>query len=411
MRRRNWVALGIAAAAGLMASHSAKADWLVQTYQSGTLITNYQTADALIGGFHLTSVMPWTTGLLNTQDNNSTNNVTGIPNTGTQIPGLPAGDNNDFVTTAAGTLTASAAGAYIFSNNTDDGSRLRISINGGPFNQVISDNVLSGPHTVSSAPINLNAGDTVAVDWMWFERGGGAEGVNFYTFNGGANTVTGDPAGALVPSGPFVVNTYKSQGNIPNINSFNDADPIRVPANLAGSAVRKTFNILNDSAAGANGGDFGGNDPVPGIGSDLDDFVVYGTGYLVVGAGQGGHYTFRSNTDDGGRLKIDLDGNGTFDPADLVINQDVLQGPTNSDSASINLAPGMYKIEYSWFERGGGAEGEVSARFDDAPSSFILLGDTASGGLDVVQAIPEPAGLSLLALGGLALLSRRRRTK
>jgi hypothetical protein len=141
---------------------------------------------------------------------------------------------------------------------------------------------------------------------------------------------------------------------------------------------------------------------------DVNDYVAVGTGLLVVGPGQAGDYVFRSNTDDGGRLKIDLNQDGSFDPAsEWVIDHDVLQGPTNTDSAPVTLAEGNYMIEYSFFERGGGDEGEVSAR-PAAGADFVLLGDEAGGGLDVVP-IPEPSSIVLSVLGVLSLLGLRRR--
>jgi hypothetical protein len=85
---------------------------------------------------------------------------------------------------------------------------------------------------------------------------------------------------------------------------------------------------------------------------------------------------FRVNSDDGQRLLIDLNRDGDLlDVEDLVISDDVLSGPHNVDSAPINLAAGNYMIEYGFFERGGGAEGEVSVRIG---LPFRLLGFDAA---------------------------------
>jgi hypothetical protein len=83
------------------------------------------------------------------------------------------------------------------------------------------------------------------------------------------------------------------------------------------------------------------------------------------------------------------------------------------DSAPVNLAAGQYAVEYSWFERGGGGEGEVAVRLTPN-GSFTLLGDDAAvaagTGLQVLL-IPEPATLVLFTMSMLALarmLQRRR---
>jgi hypothetical protein len=114
----------------------------------GYQINNYANADAVIDGgpelgFSVTS--NYTTS--NTQDNGDAGGPFGL---GVQLVGLPGGDNNDFAFVAWPTSRLGRPGAYTFGNNTDDGSRLRISINGGLFTEIITDNVLSGPHTVLS---------------------------------------------------------------------------------------------------------------------------------------------------------------------------------------------------------------------------------------------------------------------
>ena len=68
------------------------------------------------------------------------------------------------------------------------------------------------------------------------------------------------------------------------------------------------------------------------------------------------------------------------------------------------MAEGAYAIEYSYFERGGGDQGEVSAAIEGG--SFILLGDDAGGGLNVV---PEPSSALLALISVLGCLGLRRR--
>lgn len=402
--------LGAGAALLLSCSGTARADWLIETYSKPTTgtITNYATADALIGGSGLafSSAAPY--ALANTQDNGDGGGEFGL---GTQVVGIGPGDIDDFAFVGAGGLTVGTAGTYTFYTNTDDGSRVRLSINGGAASQVVTDNVLSGPHTVASAGIALAAGDTVAFDWMWFERGGGAEGEFFYSRDGGAKALIGDGAqGLALDGGSFTGTVYKST-IVPGItlNSYVDvATLLGTPGTRVGKGFFDTFNIVNSGGDA----DFPGGVNAPGVPTDADDFVAIGTGFLDIQPSETGDYIFRTNSDDGARLKIDLNDDGDFDDAgELVIDHDVLQGPTNTDSLTVNFpSDGYYKIEYSFFERGGGAEGELSARhITGGRTSFILVGDTANGGLGVVRPIPEPSTMILAGIGGLAFLAIRRR--
>jgi hypothetical protein len=198
----------------------------------------------------------------------------------------------------------------------------------------------------------------------------------------------------------------------PGLSNFAVADPLRTLPNAAGfpqSGIFETFNLVDSGGDG----DFPGGSGAPGLGapdaSDDNDFLVVGTGVLVVPAGGITGAVFRSNTDDGGRLRIDVDQNGSLlDPADLIINDDVLAGPHNFDSAPVSLAAGQYAIEYSWFEAGGGAEGEVSVNLGQG---FRLLNDSAAvaAGMSLAVLIPEPASFVLVGLALVGLAGTRRR--
>lgn len=174
-------------------------------------IHNYATADALMAGTGLAHGFPVTQSYTssNTQDNGDGGGEFGL---GVQIAGLPSGDNNDFVFVGTGSGTVDFDGTYTFYTNTDDGSRLRTSFNGGALTQIITDNVLSGPHTVASAAIPLASGNTFTFEWMWYERGGGAEGELFYSPNGGTNKflITDDTGGLTVNGAAYEGKTYKS---------------------------------------------------------------------------------------------------------------------------------------------------------------------------------------------------------
>lgn len=396
-----------------LAATQSHAQWTISTYKGAPTtgnITNYDTADALVGGAYLNPAFPVSANyaLGNTQDNNDAGGPFGL---GTQLAGLPAGDNDDFVFVGTGQLKVLQAGNYTFVTNTDDGSRLRGGVNGGGFVEAITDNVLSGPHDAPSPEFSFAAGDVIDFEWMWFERGGGAEGEFYYRSDSGAgygpNALVGDSSQGLeLVGGAIAGKVYKSvvtAGQI--INNFADAQAvINTPGTIKGTEQRDVFNIVN---TGGNDADFPGGQTAPGLTGDVEDYIAVGTGYVKVGPGQAGDYIFRSNTDDGGRLRLDLNQDGVFDSSEAIIDHDVLQGPTNTDSVAVSLGEGLYKVEYSFFERGGGDEGEVSASLSGS-RVFHLLGDEAAGGLDVV-AVPEPASLTLAGLAALSLGLLRRR--
>jgi hypothetical protein len=369
--------------------------WVVKKYDTGGYsVTDYASADALIGGSHLafSNTSNFTTS--NTQDNGNTGGPFGL---GVQLPGLPAGDNEDFVFQATGAFTVGTTGSYVFSNDTDDGSRLRLSINGGAYTEIITDNVLSGPHTVNSAPVALTAGSTINLQWMWFERGGGAEGETFFALNGGAPVLWGNNTqGLTLTGGIFPGTVYKATiPTQPNPSNLASGDNLVTNGTLAGTGVIPTINF------GA-GGRAGTESAIPGGGGD--NFTLSATGYINLTTA--GPYTFFTNSDDGARLKID--------GADVVVD-DFLQGATDSAYVTVNLGVGWHKLDFTGFEAAGGESFEAwmaQGNFAAAKGAgvfgpdFHLIGDATFP----VFTVPEPGTAGLLAgIGALAAMRRRRR--
>src|SRR5262245_47639210 len=133
-------------------------------------------------------------------------------------------------------------------------------------------------HIVRSAPLTLSAGDTVAFDWMWFERRGDAEGVLFYSSDP-FDAVIGDSSlGLSLAGGNFTGTVYDAQYQ--EIRSFSDAEVVKnILGSEQGSALRNVFNI-NDGGQDATDGLFGEGEPSPGIPlfpPSTEDYLTQGT--------------------------------------------------------------------------------------------------------------------------------------
>jgi hypothetical protein len=130
-----------------------------------------------------------------------------------------------------------------------------------------------------------------------------------------------------------------------------------------------TSGVLWDFADnGGGGGNFAIDNPIPGFpAGDNDNFAMRSTGILTLAAPAS--VIFRNNTDDGSRLRID---------GATVINDNVLSGSHNADSAAIPLGAGAHSVQWDWWERGGGAEGEA-AYSTDGGATFYLIGDATGG--------------------------------
>ena len=192
----------------------------------------------------------------------------------------------------------------------------------------------------------------------------------------------------------------------PHLTNSAIADRLRTLRNQPGFPATGIFDIFNTVDTGDDG-DIPNGSGLPGLGGP-----GVGRGVSDVPTGGINNAIFRSNTDDGARLKIDLNRDGDYgDVGEVVINDDVLSGPHNFDSAPVKLVAGRYAVEYNWFERGGGAEGKVSVQL--APTGpYTPLGDNAAvaagTGLEVLL-VPEPSTMALFGMSmfGMARILRR----
>ncbi len=171
----------------------------------------------------------------------------------------------------------------------------------------------------------------------------------------------------------WLINTYRN-GN--TINNLSDADAL-----ISSTAPIASTNITEADLLGENpgsgSGHFSVNNPVPGIPQNqtIPNYAVQGTGFLEIAVA--GNYTFALNTDDGARLRID--------GVDVIVDNSQ-HGPSDSAYVTTNLSVGLHAVEWTWFNAGGGAEGEAFAapgQITSFNSTFTLLGDP--NGIPVVQ--------------------------
>ena len=125
--------------------------------------------------------------------------------------------------------------------------------------------------------------------------------------------------------------------------------------------------------------------------------------------GRGGKYSFAVASDDGARLRIDLDKNG-ITAADNVIVNDVAQGHTPKYADVTFAAAGTYDFEVTSFNSGGGGDLEfsVSTQANGGDTSAISSGSWDSWARR--PAWPQPA-CQCQRRGRFELLARRQAFK
>lgn len=193
---------------------------------------------------------------------------------------------------------------------------------------------------------------------------------------------------AMPAHAQFTETTY---ADLAGLGSGQMVNLARADASIAGGAVLggQVVGLINwgDFGSGnVNDGNIPANLQVPGV-LGADDYVSDTVGNFTV-TGAGGNFTFIGNSDDGQRLVVD--GNPVF-------VDDNLHGPQNA-AGTVFLAPGLHSLDYTWFERGGGAEGDLVYSVAGLPFTPVLT-----------TLVPEPASLGVIALGALGVLARRRR--
>jgi hypothetical protein len=183
----------------LLSASTARAVWLIDTYMNGSSITSLSTADSLIA-----STSPIASGNIDLGDFLGFNSGEGtghfsINNPVAGITQASATDN--YAVQGTGLLVVPSTGYYTFGLNTDDGARLRID-----GMDIIIDDGIHPPLDSAYVTVSLTEG-LHAIEWTWFNHGGGAEAEIFaasgsYTgFNSNFKLV-GDTSGLAVVQVP-----------------------------------------------------------------------------------------------------------------------------------------------------------------------------------------------------------------
>lgn len=184
--------------------------------------------------------------------------------------------------------------------------------------------------------------------------------------------------GPPAPEAGFGTRYIFNAGTIDSIPSALRAIMAAETPEFTGSYV----DVVSEVANHGNAGLF--IDPLPyaqeamDLGCCVDDFILLHIGHIRIE--EEGDYTFGVHSDDGfamrirGGTAISESGFGELDAGDA----EAVVHPTNTGDSSTRgvyrLTPGVYRLEFFWWERGGGDHGELYV----AKGAFANDADTAS---------------------------------
>jgi hypothetical protein len=200
-----------------------------------------------------------------------------------------------------------------------------------------------------------------------------------------------------------------------NPSNANFIDLARNPDGTPTIRTEMVFAINYKDSPGANSGQFRGNNGFPesqflneiATGNEESWFLQRHTGFIEIPVA--GPYSLQNTTDDPFFVQIGTQ-SGPVSWTDTSC--------CNNQQTVLMLDNGIFPIEVIMAEFTGGDHVEFSMAYGEAApgvplpfstGTYHLVGDVAHGGLAIHRELPEPATLSLLGLGLLAVARRRRR--
>jgi hypothetical protein len=182
------------------------------------------------------------------------------------------------------------------------------------------------------------------------------------------------------------------------IDSFNAAltqiqNAANDPGNFVGTIVDVSEPVMNHGDGGAQRvitPDRPYHPDAVAAGLPVDDFIMYGVAYMNIT--EAGDYTIGTHSDDGFGIRVqgwnftEINGAGALDPSSSDTFTHVANtGDSNTRAIATNVQPGVYRIEYFWWERAGGDNGEIyiakgSFLTDAETTDWLAIGNQLPGG-------------------------------
>ncbi|HSV29139.1 MAG TPA: PA14 domain-containing protein, partial [Candidatus Omnitrophota bacterium] len=339
---------------------------------------------------------------------------------GVREDGIVSGEVNHIAFLARGTIRVPEAGEYSFYINGDDGEELSI----GNRDLVLGS---EGWNDNNIGTIYLEAGDH-PIQVVHREATGGADlevaaakgrTTNLKAFNLiGANAPARAAYDVIIPGYHGQVTVEATAPGSYRPGSRDAAIQAILDGRSAGTNSVGTADKVH-AADPQNGGSYFAN-PLPfpnDTAADDNDFAFMATGKLVIPVD--GTYYIGYDSDDGAALQImgavwqsiveNRTGNAVI--AGDWLKTDAWTGHSYT-VGQVALAAGTYDFNFYAYEGGGGAHASIFGSSERG--NYFILGQGAQS-INIPAAapslalVPEPASLSLLAIGGLSLLARRRR--